>query len=392
MVELILSFFENFGAIAFVVAIVCFIIPMVRSLIKRKKRKIKRDVLDKETIMIDSGIYDNVGLNLFHLIFFIVGLIVIYAAINTAENNSTMIGGTIFGIIICIYPIIAIFKSIKTAIIVKNSKYVIVLDELMDKYYYHDHSYNGEDVDHSGWQLYFKEFFKKYDKYIKFGDLKEGNKYKIGDKFYLVFVKWQSIPYMFAANEYTLAQSEKDKLKTIDEVKDYIKLEEFILEKEISNKKIIINKKRIIKDFFDKSQKQTVVFLTLATLFLLFLGVNICINYFNLGAVITIVLAFLCLLIFTIIKIKYLVQIITNVKKDKYEIKEDEIVSLNNGIQYSDSNKMISFKFKNYKKIVYADKKYYDNPKIGDKFYLVFVKGDKEPIKVYDANYSLLEK
>lgn len=124
----------------------------------------------------------------------------------------------------------------------------------------------------------------------------------------------------------------------------------------------------------------------------MFLGVNICINYFNLGAVITIVLAFLCLLIFTIIKIKYLVQIITNVKKDKYEIKEDEIVSLNNGIQYSDSNKMISFKFKNYKKIVYADKKYYDNPKIGDKFYLVFVKGDKEPIKVYDANYSLLEK
>ena len=391
MEKLILSFLENLGTIGFAIAIVCFI----HSLIKRKKRKIrkiKKDVLDKKAIMIDSGIYYNAGLTLFLLIFFIVGLILIYAAINTAENNSTMIVGTIFGIIICLYPIITIFKSIKTSIIVHTSKYIIIEDELMDKYYYQDRDRSVNERERSCWQLYFKDFFKKHDKYVNFKDIKEGDKYEIGDKFYLVFVKGNNIPYIFPTKEYTLAPSEKDKLKTIDEVKDYIKLEEFVLEKEISNEKIVINKKRIIKDFFDKSQKQTIIFLTIETLFWLFFGINICINYFNLVAVIIILLAFLCLLIFTIIKIKYLVQIITNVKKDKYKIKEDEIVSLNNGIPYRDSNKMISFKFKNYKKIFYTDKKYYDNPKIGDKFYLVFVKGNKEPIKIYEAKYSLLEK
>ena len=74
----------------------------------------------------------------------------------------------------------------------------------------------------------------------------------------MVFIKGTSIPYIFHSNEYTLAQSEKDKLKTINEVKDYIKLEEFNLEKENHNKKIIVNKETIIGDFFDKKQKEKI--------------------------------------------------------------------------------------------------------------------------------------
>ena len=94
----------------------------------------------------------------------------------------------------------------------------------------------------------------------------------------------------------------------------------------------------------------------------------------------------------TIVNVKYSYCIINNIKNNNYEIKEDEVISLNNGIQYSDSNKMISFKFKNYKKIVYADKKYYTDVAIGDKFYLVFVKGEKAPINVYSIKNSILEK
>ena len=50
-----------------------------------------------------------------------------------------------------------------------------------------------------------------------------------------------------------------------------------------------------------------------------------------------------------IYSVKYRLGIVKNIKKNNYKIKEDEVVSLNNRLSYSDSNKMISFKFKNYK-------------------------------------------
>ncbi len=46
--------------------------------------------------MVDSGISSDIGLILFHLVFLVFGLIIIYVATNTAENLSTMIFGIIF--------------------------------------------------------------------------------------------------------------------------------------------------------------------------------------------------------------------------------------------------------------------------------------------------------
>ena len=239
----------------------------------------------------------------------------------------------------------------------------------------------------SGWQLYFKDYFKTYNKYVKFKDLKEGTSYKEGDKFYLVFVKGNSIPYIFAANEYTLSSSEK--LQTIEEIKNYTNLEEYVLE--INDEQIIINKERITKDFFNKSQKQTVLIDVAITIGIVLFAILTSFLYFNIFVIIILFLVFALFLIMTIIKIKYLLTINSNIKNNNYEIKEDEIISLNNRLNYSDSNKIISFKLKNYKKIVYADKKYFTNIAIGDKLYLVFVKGEKEPIKVYNKKNSILE-
>lgn len=392
MEKLIINLIENFHIIMLIIVVLCFIIPMIYTLTKRKKRKEKRDILDKPTIMIDSGISSNVVLILFHLVFFIFGLIIIYAATNTVENLSTMIFGIIFGITMCLIPVFISMKAIKTTIKVLNGKYIIILDELKDKYYYEDRSYNGDNIDDSGWRLYFKDYFKNYDKYVKFKDLKEGGNYKIGDKFYLVFLKGSNYPYMFAADKYNLAPSEKEKLKTIDEVAEYTKLEKFILETETQNQNVILNKKKIIKDFFDKSQKQTIIFFVFAALFALLFGIVIYKWYFNLIGLIVILFMFICFLLMSIVKIKYLFVIINNIKNDNYIISEDEVVSLNNEMRYSDSNKMISFKFKNYKKIVYADKKYFTDVVIGDKLYLIFVKGEKEPIKVYSVKNNILEK
>ena len=120
MEKLIINLFENFHIIMLIIVVLCFIIPIIHTLIKKKKRKVKKDILNKKTIMVDSGIYYNVGLNLFLLIFFTIGLILIYLAIKYAENNFTMIFGIIFGIAMCLIPIIISLKTIKTAIIVRK--------------------------------------------------------------------------------------------------------------------------------------------------------------------------------------------------------------------------------------------------------------------------------
>lgn len=387
--NLILIFMENIQLFFFIIAVVCFIIPMIYISVRRKKRKIKRDVLDKHNIIIDSGISRGVVFILFFMIFLIVGMICIYLAINKSENVFNMVCGIIVGIVVCVIPIIISYQNVEQLIKVLNGKYIIVLDELMDKYYYNDHSYNGEGIDRSGWLLYFKDFFKTYNKYVKFKDWKEGHSYQEGDKFYLVFVKGNSIPYMFAANEYSLASSEKDKLKTLEEAEDYIKFEKFVLKKEVSEEKIVINKKRIIDDFFDKKEKNTILFYSLICIFLS----AACIGTFFVYLIASIVLLLMSILFIyiTIVKVKYLYSIINNIKNDKYETKIDEIISLNEELRYSDSNGMISFRFKDYNKVVYVYKKDYENPKIGDKFYLVFVKGEEEPIKVYDMKNSVLE-
>lgn len=387
MEKLILNFFNNIEVVFIIVAILCFIIPMIYTSIKRKNRKIKRDILDRKTIMADSGVSSRLLLILFLLIFVVLGMIIIYLAINKSENNFNVVFGIIIGIIVCAIPTCIIINSIKMALKVSSGNYVIILDELKDKYYYQDRSYDGDGVDMSGWQLYFKDYFKTYNKYIKFKDLKEGTSYKEGDKFYLVFVKGNSNPYMFAASEYTL--SSREKLQTIEEVKNYTNLEEYVLE--INNEQIIINKERITRDFFDKSQKQTVLIDVAITIGIVLFAILTSFLYFNIFVIIILSLVFALFLIMTIIKIKYLLTINSNIKNNNYEIKEDEIISLNNRLNYSDSNKIISFKLKNYKKIVYTDKKYFTDIAIGDKLYLVFVKGEKEPIKVYNKKNSILE-
>lgn len=389
--NLIIKFIENIHIVFIVVAILCFVIPMIYSVVKRKQRKKKRDILDSKTILIDSGVYGGVGFILFHLVFLLVGIIVIYAAITTAENTFSMIFGIVFGIAMCIIPIIISLNSIKTYIRVLNRNYVIIEDELMDKFYYQDRSYHGEGIDQSGWRLYFKHYFKKYDKYVKFRDLREGDNYQIGEKFYLVFVKGGNL-YKFRAKEYTLAPSEKDKLKTIDDVKDYVDLEEFVLEKEIPSETIVINKERIINDFFDKKRKRGLVFDILLPIAILLFGIIIYISFSVLFELILVFAVFVFFLIMNIIHIKHILNMIKQIKNNNYEVKEDEIVSLNSRLSYSDSNKMISFKLKNYKKIVYQDRKYFADVKEGDKLYLVFVKGEKEPIKVYNAKYSTISK
>ena len=128
MEKLILNFFNNIEVVFIIVAILCFIIPMVYTSIKRKKRKIKRDILDRKTIIADSGVASRLLLILFLLVFVIFGIIIIYLAINKSENTFNMVFGIIVGIIVCAIPICIIINSIKTSLKVSSCNYVIILD------------------------------------------------------------------------------------------------------------------------------------------------------------------------------------------------------------------------------------------------------------------------
>lgn len=387
--KFILGFFGHIEIILFIVTVFCFIIPMAYTMIKRGRKKINRDVLNKHTILIDSGISSHVILTLFLLVFLIAGIIVIYLAINKSKNLDTMLAGIVGGSICCLLPIIISFNILKEAIKVLKKKYVIVVDELLDIYYYNDVG-SDFDNDHSGWQLYFKDFFKVYNQYVKIRNIGEGNKYNKGDQFYLVFVKGSRMPYVFSTNEYKLDPSERDKVKTLEEAKEYIKLKKFNLKAEVYNGKKVINPNTIIHDFFSKDEKITLLFFSICSIFLLIVCIGI--SFFNLVASMVVLFMFICIVCITIVKIKYLYSIIRKIKRSQYEIKIDEVVSVNENLQYSDSNQITSIKFKNYDKIVYTNKKENYNAQVGDSFYLVFVKGETAPIHVYNTKNYILEK
>ena len=388
MENIILSFFENIHIVFFAIFILSFFIPITITIARNKK---KDKILDKYSIFLDSGISKRVFAIFAMLLFFAIGLIIIYLSsreYNLDKNKS--VTGMVFSLFFIIPPIIFIINTLKESIKILTGKYVIVVDELMDKYYYNDHS-SADQTDHSCWCLYFKDYFKKYNAKVKIESLKRGNSAKEGDKFYLVFIKGCKSPYIYECKKYTLEESEKDKLKKLDEAKSYINIKEFVLEKIVQNEKIVINKSTIKKDFTKAGHRKTaIIYIFLCIFLMIFLSMCI-LEFKNLLATIILLLATVFWIFMTIIKIKYVFKIYSNINKGNFKIKEDEVISLNNRIQYSDSNHVINFKFKNYKKLVYEDKRVYHDTQIGDKFYLVFVKGEKEPIKVYNSKNSIVE-
>lgn len=386
MENILLFFFSNIHIVFFAIFILSFFIPLTIKIARNKKDD---KILNKYNIFLDSGISQRVAAIFVMIIFSAIGLIIMYLSSREYDiDKNKSIGGMVCSLIFIVPPIIFIINTIKESIKILTGKYVIVVDELMDKYYYNDP--HPADTDHSCWWLYFKDYFKKYNAKVKIESSRRGNSAKEGDKFYLVFVKGSKSPYIYECKKYILEESEKDKLKTIDEAKNYINKKELVLEKIIQNEKIIINKSTIKKDFTKAGHRKAAIIDVLICIFsILFLTMTILV-FKNIVASILLLLVTVFWIIMTPIKIKYVYTIYSNINKGNFKIKEDEVISLNNRIQYSDSNQVISFKFKNYKKLVYEDKRVYHDTQIGDKFYLVFVKGEKDPIKVYNSKNSIV--
>lgn len=388
MENIILIFLKNIYMIFLGVLLLSFVIPIIITFARNKKQE---RVLNKYSIFLDSRISSNVFLIFFFLFFVVVGVIIVYAFLKQYDiDKNKSIWGIIHGLIFMGAPTILIINIIKESIKILTGKYVIVIDELMDKYYYNDHCTRDHSTDNSCWWLYFKDYFKKYNAKVQDVNRKRGDLAKEGDKFYLVFVKGGKNPYIYECKNYTLDEGEEDKLKTIDEAKSYINRKEYVLEKVVQNEKTVINKDTIKKDFTKQGHRKTAIIEVCVCVFLILFSMIVIFEVKNIMAIILTVLLTVFWFFLTTVKVKYVFTIYSNINKCNFKIKEDEVISLNNKIQYSDSNHVISFKLKNYKKLVYEDKRIYYDTQIGDKFYLVFVKGEKEPIKVYNSKNSYI--
>ena len=346
-------------------------------------------VLDTKCIMGKPKIF----LILVLLFFFIMGVSLIIFSLTLTKTLFNTIA--FMGSIICLTTILSILFLLKYNAKIRKEQYAIVLDVLMDKEFYSDVGSSADTVSVSSWRLYFKNYFKKYDNYICLTNKSLGLKYNIGDEFYLIFVKGFRDPYIYSAKEYDLAESTKSKLMTLDEAKEYINLKEFVLKAKNDikngNEKVIISKKKIKKDFTSTPHISTMIVEILVCICLLLALIMVIIYSKNLIAILGILFFILVFGFFTVLKVIYVYKVYSNIHKGNIRIKLDEVVSLNNLVEFRESNSATSFKFKNYKKIVFADKKEYPDVKIGDEFYLVFVRGEKEPIKVYSTKNSVLD-
>lgn len=370
-----------------IIFLLSFVIPITITLIRRKNRK-KGGILNKNSLIIDSDVFSKISIIWFLLFFIIVGMILIYFALTKTSILSNKIIGIIFGGIICLISTIIIINNLKEYIKIKTGNYIIVLDELSDKYYYNDTNRSADSSDLSKWQLFFKDYFKKYNLYVPLRDFGLGRKYNIGDKFYLVFLKGDNIPYIYSLKEYILDESEKNKLKTLEAAKEFINAKEFILKTNLEKKSI--GKDTLIADFKTTHKKNAIMDVFICLFSLICCLIPIFIFKHIVASIITSII-FIFFAFSAITKIKYVHSIIKNIKLNQFKIKIDVLKSLDKLVDFKNLNQITSFRFENYKKIVFADKKDYNKINIGDEFYLVFVKGEKEPIKVYKVKDSILE-
>lgn len=344
------------------------------------------NILNKKSILKQLGFGGHLFIIFISTIFLIASIIFIWQSIVERTDTIPFILNIILGFIIFIFSFYFIFYVLRIIINIQNKNYIIILDELMDKYYYRD--VPSTEVDNSAWHLYFKEYFRLYNKKVRIIHYQIGNRYKAGDKFYLVFVKGKKNPFIFAVNEYELGITEQEKISSFSEASDYINFKKFTIKENDNKGAVTVDKKRLIRDFLDINKIVNALICTLVSVF----AIIMIVTFWEEGLPV-IIIGFMFLLVFGLISvsnINYMIRIVTNIRKNRYVIKIDKVVSINEETNYRSLNSQIKLKFEDYKENIYVERKYYNSVRVGDEFYLVFIKGNYEPIKIYNVKENIL--
>ena len=348
--------------------------------LKMKKQQDGKFILTPRTIASESGVTYQLPIIIFLCIFLLSGILIIFFGVSVAISSTNELFSIICGSVFILVPLFIIVDILKKNMQILTGNYVVLKDVLKDK----DFQTSGGDDKDEYYYFYFENYFKRFNKnvLVKLSTYQEAS---IGDEFYLIFTK-KSV-YVFNTRDYEFRDFSK--FIHFEELDDYLNEKEF--ESEKNTEMIHINIKRIINDFLDDEQRKTCIIFFLTSLFVLAIVVGVIMLDVSLVGNVIVILFATVWIFLAAVKIKYVIEIVWNIKKGNFKIKRDRVVSLNNNIDYKDSNEMISFKFENYKNIFYAKRKYYNEVAVGDDFYLVFAKGNKEPIWVYQCKQSVLE-
>lgn len=349
--------------------------PGVRDL--RSQNDYDKQILDAK--MIKQKVMKGLLIStLFLLIFVITCGYVIFSLCRYGINLKSFIISFVVCATFGAIPLCFIIKEIRIIYKINKGDFVVFEDGLADKEIVRSHDSEGQN--HTTYKLYFFKYFKKYDKSINV-DYKVYEKSCIGDFFYIVICNKQV--FVFNEKEYQLDASIP--IISIEETENYFKRKKNRKIEEIIDEIPLVDNKYIRKDIFDSSRKGTFMMLFISDLFLIGMLAGIIAFSENISIMACIVV-FIMLLAFvgvTVIQIRRLYKILKDLKNEHYCILIDNVVSLNNNVEFKDSNDITSFKFKKCGYTVFEKKKKFKNVNIGDEFYLVFINSMKEPIKVY---------
>ena len=341
-------------------------------------------ILNSKNIVKESKTIVGISI-LFELIMMGFGLLAFVTLLSQKdfEGNKTLT--LLFCSIFIIIPLISLIKKFIISQKLKTTDFVVITDTLRDKEIYEYTQMSDSTSRDCDYLLYFDNYYTKYNKTIKV-NIAVYDEARKNDKFYLVFVGKKILA--FNTNKYVLDDAASEKLIDIEELSNYINIKEYETKNdgEVKN----LTKKRIIKDF-KKDQRFTVIMQTILTIFLITLTIGFFIMFKNILALIVMLLFTIFISFIAIVKISFVIKVISSIKKDNFSIKLDRLVSLNKSVEFKEQHNIVTFKFQNYKKTFYDAKKNYINPCENDEFYLVFIKGESDPVKVYQRKYVTLD-
>lgn len=374
---LFLELFSNMFGFVFIGCIILIIISHKRA--KRKSIELSKKELIKE--LFSRG----VAFLIASFIFGIAGILMFIVGIECITSNFNVgIFAIMMGISFVLISSMVALKEIKPIIRVFRNKYVVVKDILKDKDEIWKKIGTSQNENRkTRYCFYFKDYFTKYNKQVIVYKTLYA-KSKINDEFYLVFAKGLDIPLVYRCKNCKANEEILEKIIPIEDLKDFINIKEFKIDNEISNEKRKITKKECINDY-TKEKRFTILFTFFTLIFLIFFMYMLLFKMdINKAAVILIILPFLLLGYMFIINVSTVYKVKSSIKHDKYTVKEDVIVAINERMDFKDTNNLIKLKFKNFKKNLVIKRKRISNAKIGDGVYLVFVKSETDPIGVYN--------
>ena len=258
---------------------------------------------------------------------------------------------------------------------IKNNNIYILEDTISDIYIYQ----NTDFSDYEG-QIILEKYSLICQERLKLTTV-EKKKVKKGDTCFLIFTDLKKEPILsYNGNEYKLEESLKDRIISINEIKNAR------IQNNQIDEIITLTKKKLLKDCVSKDHIKTII------INFLFFIISICVFVFSLqnSLIATIVTSFVVifLLFMIIIKIYYIIDISQKIKNNKYKLVQDVVIEKAYSKQYNSN----FVKFKKNKNNVYYDSDdilfAYSN--VDDIYYMLFAQGESDPLKIYNSKNIMI--